>query len=140
MREYQRSSGRERKPAGRFGGGFGASKPRGSYGRDRDSNESSGYRGRSEGRFKRDSFSSDRQPPEMHEVVCDKCGKETTVPFKPTGSKPVYCRDCFGQKDSSFSKPRAESRDREDSPDNSSGELAKINEKLDKIMQALKIE
>jgi CxxC-x17-CxxC domain-containing protein len=28
-------------------------------------------------------------------VTCDECGCETTVPFKPTGTKPVLCRDCF---------------------------------------------
>lgn len=28
-------------------------------------------------------------------VTCEQCGKETTVPFKPTGEKPVFCRDCF---------------------------------------------
>ncbi|MHC5019279.1 MAG: zinc-ribbon domain containing protein [Planctomycetota bacterium] len=32
-------------------------------------------------------------------VTCEECGKETTVPFKPTGIKPVYCRDCFDRKD-----------------------------------------
>jgi len=32
---------------------------------------------------------------EMTEVVCAGCGVTTEVPFKPTGTKPVYCRDCF---------------------------------------------
>jgi len=32
---------------------------------------------------------------EMHQVVCAGCGTNTEVPFKPTGVKPVYCRDCF---------------------------------------------
>lgn len=32
---------------------------------------------------------------EMHDVTCDQCGVRTQVPFKPTGDKPVYCRDCF---------------------------------------------
>jgi len=32
---------------------------------------------------------------EMYPAVCSSCGKETTVPFQPTGDKPVYCRDCF---------------------------------------------
>jgi CxxC-x17-CxxC domain-containing protein len=32
---------------------------------------------------------------EMHTVTCADCGKETQVPFKPDGSRPVYCRDCF---------------------------------------------
>lgn len=32
---------------------------------------------------------------EMHDVTCSSCGTQTQVPFKPNGSKPVYCRDCF---------------------------------------------
>ena len=26
---------------------------------------------------------------------CSACGKETTVPFKPTQGRPVLCRECF---------------------------------------------
>lgn len=26
---------------------------------------------------------------------CNECGNSCTVPFKPNGSKPVLCRDCF---------------------------------------------
>ena len=34
------------------------------------------------------------------DVTCAKCGKATTVPFKPTlGGKPVLCRDCFKKSD-----------------------------------------
>jgi CxxC-x17-CxxC domain-containing protein len=36
-------------------------------------------------------------PPEQFEAVCAACGKQTTLPFKPNGSRPVYCRDCFRQ-------------------------------------------
>ncbi len=32
---------------------------------------------------------------EFHEAVCAECGATTTVPFKPTQGRPVYCRDCF---------------------------------------------
>lgn len=32
---------------------------------------------------------------EMFDAVCAECGKETQVPFQPSGSRPVYCRDCF---------------------------------------------
>jgi len=32
---------------------------------------------------------------EMHKVTCSECGKETEVPFKPDGERPVYCRDCY---------------------------------------------
>lgn len=28
-------------------------------------------------------------------VVCSQCGKETTVPFKPTQGRPVFCRECY---------------------------------------------
>jgi len=28
-------------------------------------------------------------------VKCALCGVETTVPFRPTQGRPVYCRDCF---------------------------------------------
>lgn len=31
------------------------------------------------------------------DVVCAKCGKKTTVPFKPTQGKPVLCRECFAK-------------------------------------------
>ena len=36
-------------------------------------------------------------PREMHPVVCDQCGIDTTVPFVPRGDKPVYCSDCFSK-------------------------------------------
>jgi len=29
------------------------------------------------------------------QVVCSGCGKQTTVPFRPTQGRPVFCRDCF---------------------------------------------
>ena len=31
-------------------------------------------------------------------AVCSHCGKETTVPFRPTQGRPVFCRDCFRDK------------------------------------------
>jgi CxxC-x17-CxxC domain-containing protein len=31
-------------------------------------------------------------------AVCSQCGKETTVPFRPTQGRPVLCRDCFHQR------------------------------------------
>ena len=37
----------------------------------------------------------DRGPREMHDVVCSNCGKPAQVPFLPTGTRPVYCADCF---------------------------------------------
>ena len=34
---------------------------------------------------------------EMHPAVCAECGKDTEVPFRPTGERPVYCSDCYRQ-------------------------------------------
>lgn len=51
--------------------------------------EQSGYgRGRSQGFGGR----SERQ---MYTAVCSACGNTATVPFQPSGDKPVYCRDCY---------------------------------------------
>lgn len=36
-----------------------------------------------------------RSERKMYSVVCDACGEQTTVPFQPSGDKPVYCKDCF---------------------------------------------
>jgi len=32
---------------------------------------------------------------QLHDAVCDQCGKDCQVPFRPSGNKPVYCSDCF---------------------------------------------
>jgi CxxC-x17-CxxC domain-containing protein len=32
---------------------------------------------------------------DMFPAVCAECGKDTEVPFRPTGERPVYCSDCF---------------------------------------------
>lgn len=64
---------------GGSGGGFG--------GKKRFDNDRGGFRG-------------DRsERPEMHQATCAECGKECSVPFRPTGNKPVYCSNCFGQKE-----------------------------------------
>jgi CxxC-x17-CxxC domain-containing protein len=45
------------------------------------------------------SYGSDR---ETFEAVCSTCGKVASLPFQPSGDRPVYCRNCF--------KPRPSSR------------------------------
>ncbi len=32
---------------------------------------------------------------ELFKSLCAACGRVTYVPFKPTGAKPIYCRDCL---------------------------------------------
>ncbi|MEG3069600.1 MAG: zinc-binding protein [Peptococcaceae bacterium] len=41
-----------------------------------------------------------RQKRQMYPVVCAECGKDTEVPFQPTGERPVYCSECFRQRQS----------------------------------------
>jgi CxxC-x17-CxxC domain-containing protein len=31
-------------------------------------------------------------------AICANCHKECEVPFKPSGDRPVYCKDCFSQR------------------------------------------
>ena len=40
----------------------------------------------------------DRGPREMFSATCSNCGREAQVPFRPSGSKPVYCADCFASR------------------------------------------
>jgi len=32
---------------------------------------------------------------QMYAVVCFECGKDTEIPFKPSGNRPVFCKECF---------------------------------------------
>lgn len=43
-------------------------------------------------------YNSGRREREMFPATCAACGAETQVPFKPTGDRPVYCRDCYNNR------------------------------------------
>ena len=43
-------------------------------------------------------FAGGQSQRESYEATCAECGAATTVPFKPTQGRPVYCRDCFRSK------------------------------------------
>ncbi len=43
----------------------------------------------------------DRRPREMHKATCAECKQECEVPFKPSGDKPVYCKECYAKKQDS---------------------------------------
>ncbi len=62
----------------------------------------------------------------MYKAICDKCGKECQVPFQPTPGKPIYCDNCFERpsKGGGAGAPKGD-------------QLASINAKLDKIINAL---
>lgn len=36
-----------------------------------------------------------RPPQQRHEVTCSDCGIQTSVPFRPSNDRPVYCPDCY---------------------------------------------
>ncbi|MBN2097355.1 MAG: hypothetical protein JW714_02620 [Candidatus Omnitrophica bacterium] len=39
-----------------------------------------------------------RPPRQMHKAVCSDCNKECEVPFKPSGDRPIYCKECFSKR------------------------------------------
>ncbi len=45
----------------------------------------------------RDGGDRSGRPTQLFPAVCSECRKNCEVPFRPTGDKPVYCRDCFGK-------------------------------------------
>ena len=68
----------------------------------------------------RRSFSDrDSRRPLLHDAVCDECGKDCQVPFRPSGDKPIYCSDCFEKKGGGDS---GRSRDRRSPPRRSFGD------------------
>lgn len=73
-------------------GGFGGNRNRGGF-----SDRSGGRPGFGGGH--RPSFGNrDERRSEMFTATCDQCHKQCEVPFRPSGSKPVYCNDCFSSK------------------------------------------
>ena len=34
----------------------------------------------------------------LHKAICADCNKECEVPFRPSGDRPVYCRECFAKR------------------------------------------
>ncbi|MFH1475642.1 MAG: zinc-ribbon domain containing protein [Chloroflexota bacterium] len=39
-----------------------------------------------------------RGPREMFTATSSSCGNVASVPFRPSGAKPVYCSDCFSRR------------------------------------------
>jgi len=132
-RREGRSSGRSFGGDRRSGGGRGFGGSRGGF----------GGRGRDSGR--------DRRELPMCDAVCAKCGKNCKVPFKPTGDKPVYCSDCFGNQrfgDSSSATSRGSVGRGEARPSGldlakgssagiTSEQFQQLNNKLDQILDIL---
>lgn len=95
---------------------------------------------------------------EMFPAVCSDCGNNCEVPFRPSGSKPVFCSDCFRGHDAPAPRGGGRDRDRDrdfapaprqfqDRPaqtnfapamkDNLEERLTAVHNKLDKITDIL---
>jgi len=125
------------------GGGFGGS--RGGFG-GRDGGRGQGG---SRGGFRGGNDRGDREVA-MHKAICDQCKKSCEVPFLPTNTKPVYCKECFdlrGGKSTSESRGGGFGGRRDDRGGRPSfapqgggemkGQLDAISAKLDKLIKLL---
>jgi CxxC-x17-CxxC domain-containing protein len=84
----------------------------------------------------------------MSRAICSDCGASCEVPFRPSGNKPVFCRECFEKNGGGKGAPRnndsrRDNRDnrresfKEPHRDNSKEQFEIINSKLDKILKML---
>ncbi len=104
--------------------------------------------------FKRREFEEDR--PSRREggsfkAICSKCGKQCELPFKPNGSRPVYCAQCFRTNKPfenerperrEFDRPRYDSKPSYDNRNTSSQGITRdqyeaLNAKLDRILKII---
>ena len=123
---------------------------------NKDSRPSSGGR----------SFNRSTREREMYRTTCSNCGKDCDVPFKPNGSKPVFCSDCFEKnggenrrsndrdyaprrsnfeerrpsfsENRSYGRPQNFERPQENArPSQNNDQFASLNAKLDRIITLL---
>lgn len=88
---------------------------------------------------------------EMHKATCSDCNKNCEVPFRPTGDKPVFCSDCFKNKEDNnsrnfrgggdnrgFDKRNSQPRfDDNRNTENYKAQFEQLNIKLDSILKIL---
>lgn len=145
MRDFHRDGGKERGGGGFRGGnrgGFGGGDRRGGFGGGRRDDRGGDRRG----------GGRDFDRSEMFSATCAECNKSCEVPFKPTGEKPVFCKDCFDAKrnESGFSRERndaprgernnfapREERPRGVDPVRVESQLQALHAKLDAVLAAL---
>src|SRR3989338_5504062 len=97
MGNFNRDDNRDgNRSGGGFNRGFGGGRP--SFGGGGGFGGGNRFGGRDEGR------GGDRP---MHKAICDTCGANFELPFRPKGDRPVYCKDCFGKKGDAGARPNA---------------------------------
>ncbi|KKU07910.1 MAG: hypothetical protein UX10_C0004G0038 [Candidatus Magasanikbacteria bacterium GW2011_GWA2_45_39] len=90
--------------------------------------------------------------PSMHQATCSECGSSCEVPFRPTGSRPVFCTNCFGKQGGGAVRPQRFERESHERPRfedkrpvadsmSSSGPVVEqikiLNVKIDKLIEIL---
>lgn len=88
------------------------------------------------GGFKKKFGDRGSRPVSMHSATCGSCGKDCEVPFRPTGDRPVYCKNCFDGKEHMASRT-SRSTARENGGDDVKKQLDAISSKLEKILSLL---
>jgi len=82
-------------------------------------------------------------PKIMHSAICSSCGQSCEVPFRPTGEKPVFCSNCFGEQRGESSAPSRFPRREPGAPradrglDEIKTQLVGLNNKLEKLLELL---
>ena len=96
------------------------------------------------GKFGGDFRRRDSGRREMHKAVCDECGKDCEVPFRPSGDKPVYCSNCFEKKEGGGPKRssrkglgRSDFGKRNNTNKKLLEQVSSLNVKLDRILKVL---
>lgn len=88
----------------------------------------------------------DMDRPQFYSATCANCGRECEVPFKPTGSKPVLCRDCYrnnnGSDNRNFGRRDNDRPNYDKTPSAApqpdyQRQLDELNVKVDKILEIL---
>lgn len=82
-------------PYGKQGGTY-PKRSSGGYGR-KDNDRGRGKLGKPRPSFDRVGRDS-RGPKQMFDAVCGSCGNDCKIPFRPSGSRPVLCSNCFDKK------------------------------------------
>ncbi|KND50470.1 MAG: hypothetical protein AB202_02330 [Parcubacteria bacterium C7867-007] len=90
-------------------------------------------------------------PREMHTAECSKCHKSCQVPFRPNGTKPVFCGDCFTRDGDSrdsrdtrgsyqkkeYGAPRTAAPTEDRRIDELKRQLIQMDSKLDRLVQMI---
>ncbi len=81
----------------------------------------------------------DNKEVQLYKATCTTCGKSCEVPFKPNGTKPVLCRDCFASKNPAPAQNTFTRSETTPRPENGAlkAQLAALEAKVERIIELL---